>query len=71
MIVHRLRAVMADSEMDDLIRHLRDEEDLTRIIEEVGDVDLPSRAIKKVAPRMGFAGIGMAKILLRHREIFK
>jgi geranylgeranyl reductase family protein len=71
MIVHRLRAVMADSEMDDLIRHLRDEEDLTRIIEEVGDVDLPSRAMKKVAPRMGFAGIGMAKILLRHREIFK
>jgi geranylgeranyl reductase family protein len=71
MIVHRLRAGMADSEMDDLVRHLAGREDLLEIIEEEGDIDRPSRAIKKVAPRMGFAGIRMAKILLRHRQIFK
>lgn len=65
MIVHKMRAEMADGEVDDLIRHLGDREDLIRIIEEVGDIDRPSRVIKKVAPRMGLAGIRMGQPLFR------
>jgi len=65
MIVHRLRAGMADSEADDLIRHLAGREDLLRIIEEVGDIDRPSRAIRKVAPRMGSSGLRMMGTMLR------
>jgi len=71
MIVHRMRAEMADSEVDDLIRDLSDREDLIRIIEECGDIDRPSVVIRKVAPGMGFFSLRMAKILLRHRKILK
>jgi digeranylgeranylglycerophospholipid reductase len=70
MIVHRMRAAMTDSEVDDLIRDLSKREDLIRMIEE-GDIDRPSVVIRKVAPRMGLAGLKMALILLRHRQILK
>ena len=65
MIVHRMRAGMADCEMDDLVRHLAGREDLLRIIEEEGDIDRPSRAIRKVAPRMGRSGLRMMGTILR------
>ena len=65
MIVHRMRAGTADPEMDDLVRHLAGREDLIRIIEEEGDIDLPSRAIRKVAPRMGSSGLKMMGTLFR------
>ncbi|MDF0591468.1 NAD(P)/FAD-dependent oxidoreductase [Candidatus Methanocrinis natronophilus] len=65
MIVHRLRAEMADCEMDDLVRHLGGREDLLRIIEEEGDIDRPSRVMKKVAPRMGRSGLRMMGTILR------
>jgi digeranylgeranylglycerophospholipid reductase len=65
MIVHRMRAGMADRDLDDLIRHLGDREDLLRIIEEEGDIDRPSRVIRKVAPRMGLAGVRMVRPLFR------
>lgn len=66
MIVHRMRAGMTGSEIDDLVRLLAGREDLLRIIEEEGDIDRPSAVIKKVAPRIGIASLSMAKILLRH-----
>ncbi len=65
MIVHRMRAEMTDSEVDDLFRDLRRREDLLRIIEKEGDIDRPSRVIKKVAPRMGLAGLRMVRPLFR------
>lgn len=65
MAVHRLRAGMADPELDGLIRHLLDREDLLRILEEVGDVDRPSRAIKEVGLRMGLSELRMMGTLLR------
>ncbi len=71
MIVHRMRAGMTDSEVDDLIRDLSKRGDLIRMIEEEGDIDRPSVVIRKVAPRMGLAGLRMALILLRHRQILK
>jgi digeranylgeranylglycerophospholipid reductase len=71
MIVHRMMAGMTDSELDDLVRLLADRDDLVRMIEEDGDIDRPSVVIRKVAPRMGLAGLRMAKILLRHRQILK
>jgi len=71
MIVHRMRAGMTDEELDDLIRDLSGREDLIRMIEEEGDIDRPSRVIRKVAPRMGLFSLRMAKILLRHRQILK
>jgi len=71
MIVHRMRAGMADSELDDLVRHLGGRGDLVGIIEGEGDIDRPSRVMKKVAPRMGLFGLRMAKILLRSRQRLK
>jgi len=71
MIAHRMRAGMADRDLDDLVRLLANREDLLRIIEEEGDIDRPSRAIKKVAPRMGLFGLRMAKVLLRDLQILK
>ena len=65
MVVHRMRAEMADSELDDLFRLLADREDLIRIIEKEGDIDRPSRAIRKVAPRMGLAGVRIVRPLFR------
>jgi flavin-dependent dehydrogenase len=65
MIIHRMRADMTDDEVDDLVRLLADREDLIRIIEEEGDIDRPSRVIKKVAPRMGLAGVRMVRPLFR------
>jgi len=65
MIAHKMRAKMTDRELDDLIRLLAGRDDLIRIIEEVGDIDRPSRVIKKVAPRMGQAGIRMVRPLFR------
>jgi len=60
-----------NEELDDLIRDLSKREDLIRMIEEEGDIDRPSRVIRKVAPRMGLFSLRMAKILLRHRQILK
>ncbi|HII06069.1 MAG TPA: NAD(P)/FAD-dependent oxidoreductase [Methanotrichaceae archaeon] len=71
MIVHRMMAGMTDEELDDLIRDLSKREDLIRMIEECGDIDRPSVVIRKVAPRMGLAGLKLAKILLRNRQILK
>jgi flavin-dependent dehydrogenase len=65
MIVHRLRAGMSDSEMDDLVRHLAGREDLLKIIEEVGDIDRPSRAIRNVGLQMGSSGLRMMGTVLR------
>lgn len=65
MIVHRMRAGMADCEMDDLVRHLGGREDLLKIIEEEGDIDRPSQVMKKVAPRMGRSGLRMMGTILR------
>lgn len=63
MIAHKMRAKMTDEELDDLVCLLASREDLIRIIEEVGDIDRPSRVIKKVAPRMGISGIRMVRPL--------
>lgn len=71
MIVHRMRACMNDRELDDLVRLLADRDDLIRMIEEEGDIDRPSRAIKKAAPRMGLFGLSMVKILLRNYRTLK
>jgi digeranylgeranylglycerophospholipid reductase len=71
MIVHRMRAGMNDRELDDLVRLLADRDDLIRMIEEEGDIDRPSRVIKKAAPRMGLFGLRMVKILLRNYQILK
>ncbi len=65
MIVHRIRAGMTDSELDDIVRRLADREDLIRIIEMEGDIDRPSRAIRRIAPRMGLAGVRMVRPLFR------
>lgn len=59
--VHRMRAEMTDAELDDLLRLLADRGDLIKVIEEEGDLDRPSRAIKKVAPRMGISGLRIAR----------
>jgi len=61
MAVHRMRAEMTDAELDDLLRLLADRGDLIKVIEEEGDLDRPSRAIKKVAPRMGLSGLRIAR----------
>ncbi|AET64524.1 geranylgeranyl reductase family protein [Methanothrix harundinacea] len=61
MIVHKMRAEMTDEELDDLLRLLADRGDLIKVIEEEGDLDRPSRAIKKVAPRMGLSGLRIAR----------
>ncbi|HRW83521.1 MAG TPA: NAD(P)/FAD-dependent oxidoreductase [Methanothrix sp.] len=71
MVAHKMRAGMADSELDDLVRFLAGREDLVGIIEEYGDIDRPSRVIKKVAPRMGLFGLRMAKVLLRNRQVLR
>jgi len=65
MIVHRMRAGMTDSELDDLVRLLADREDLISIIEKEGDIDRPSRVIIRIAPRMGLAGVRMVRPLFR------
>jgi hypothetical protein len=61
MAVHRMRAEMTDAELDDLLRLLADRGDLIKVIEEEGDLDRPSRAIKKVAPRMGLSALRIAR----------
>ncbi len=65
MVVHRMRAGMTDSEIDDLLSYLGDREHLIRMIETEGDIDRPSRVIRKVSPRIGLAGIRMARTFLR------
>ena len=47
--------------MDYILSLLADGGALIKVIEEEGDLDRPSRAIKKVAPRMGLSGLRIAR----------
>jgi len=66
MRVHEMVAKMDDKDLGELIRHLNDNQNLIEIIEKYGDVDRPSVAIKKIAPRLGLSGLRIARMFWRH-----
>jgi len=65
MKVHQMLNMMTDQEQNQLIKHLTDKKNLIDIIERYGDVDRPSVAIKKIAPRLSLSDLKTAKIFWR------